>query len=68
MQMALDAVANGDSTVGNRGLTILLLQVVDTMTMMILEASEVLVKKLRKPYPGVRKLVDDRRRLHAKYS
>ena len=44
------------------------LLVVDTMTMMILETSEILVKKLRKPFPAVKKLVDDRRRLHSMHS
>lgn len=41
------------------------LLVIDTVTMMIHETSEILVKKLRKPFPAIKRLVDDRHRLHS---
>ena len=41
------------------------LLVIDAVTMMIHETSEILVNKLRKPFPAVKKLVDDRHRLHS---
>lgn len=39
--------------------------VIDAVTMMLHETTEMLVKKLRKPFPAVHKLIELRRRLHS---
>lgn len=39
--------------------------VIDAVTMMIHETTEILAKKLRKPFPAVKKLIEDRRWLHS---
>ncbi|HNP36036.1 MAG TPA: DUF5677 domain-containing protein [Woeseiaceae bacterium] len=41
---------------------------VDALTMMIHETSEILVRKLRKPFPAVKKMVQERRRIHTIWS
>ncbi len=42
------------------------LLVIDAVTMMIHETSEILAKKLRKPFPAVKKLIEDRHRLRSR--
>jgi hypothetical protein len=39
--------------------------VIDSVTMMIQETTEILAKKLRKPFPAVRKLIKERQQLHS---
>lgn len=40
--------------------------VVDAVTMMIHETTEILAKKLRKPFPAIKKLIKQREQLHSK--
>ena len=40
--------------------------VIDSMTMMIHESTEILAKKMRKPFPAVKKLIKQREQLHPK--
>ena len=39
--------------------------VIDSVTMMIHETTEILAKKLRKPFPAVKKLIAERKQLHS---
>lgn len=41
------------------------LLVIDAVTMMLHETTEMLAKKLRKPFPAVHKLIEERQRLHS---
>ena len=39
--------------------------VIDSVTMMIHETTEILARKLRKPFPAVKKLITERQQLHS---